>query len=609
MKMYGLVNGKLSYKEGIMLYPLSTLSREIIELNGIWDFSFENDLTKYRISVPGSFNDQFSEFEKKHYVGNMTYSRNFIVSKYMLDKSIYLRFGSVSHNARVYINNIFVGEHKGGFTPFEFEITEFVNLGENKLDVLVSNILDYSSLPVGNYEEIKDENGNVLKKVVDENFDFFNYAGIHRPVKLWIKPKNHIGDITITYDVFNKDEKVDANIDIKVDVIGDLKDIRITILDEEDNIVARGNDLNISNVILWQPLNSYLYKAKVELFNESGKMEDVYIEEFGIRTVEVKDNKFLINGKPFYFKGFGKHEDTYLHGRGLDEVSNVVDISRMKWIGANSFRTSHYPYSEEMMRLADREGFVVIDETTAVGLMENFGFNLTGSKEKKNTWKTLDTRKAHEQVIKELIKRDKNHACVVMWSIANEPASSEIGAYEYFEPLFKLARDLDNQNRPCTFANIMLAPAGKCLVSSLCDVICLNRYYGWYVDLSDLETAEENMRKELEYWHKLFPDKPIMFTEYGADTISGMHDIDIRTPFTEEFQVEYYKMNERVFDSLDYFIGEQTWNFSDFQTKFGIFRVKGNKKGVFTRDRMPKLVAHHLRKRWNNIPEFNYKVK
>ncbi|WP_156299609.1 beta-glucuronidase [Streptobacillus canis] len=588
-----------------MLYPLSTLSREIIELNGIWDFQFENDDMKYMISVPGSFNDQFSEFEKKHYVGNMTYTRKFTVSKYMLEKRIYLRFGSVSHIAKVYVNNELVGEHKGGFTPFEFEITDVVSLGENKLEVLVSNVLDHTSLPVGNYKEIKDENGNVVKKLVDENFDFFNYSGIHRPVKLWIKPKNHIEDITITYDVLDNNAKVN----VKVDTIGSIKELKVTILDEENNIVASGENLNISNVRLWEPLNAYLYKAKVELINENNEVEDEYIEEFGIRTVEVKNNQFLINGKPFYFKGFGKHEDTYLHGRGLDEVANVVDISRMKWLGANTFRTSHYPYSEEMMRLADREGIVVIDETTAVGLMENFGFDLMGSSEKKNTWETLNTTEAHEQVIRELIKRDKNHACVVMWSIANEPSTAEVGAHEYFEPLFKLARSLDPQNRPCTFVNIMLAPAGKCLATDLVDVICLNRYYGWYVNLSDLETAENNMRAELEYWHQLFPDKPIMFTEYGADTIAGMHDIDIRTPFTEEFQIEYYKMNEKIFDELDYFVGEQTWNFADFQTKFGIFRVQGNKKGVFTRDRAPKFVAHHLKQRWNNIPEFNYKKK
>jgi beta-glucuronidase len=105
---------------------------------------------------------------------------------------------------------------------------------------------------------------------------------------------------------------------------------------------------------------------------------DQYTERFGIRSVEVKDGQFLINNEPFYFKGFGKHEDTYYNGRGMNEVANVMDFNLIKWIGGNSFRTSHYPYSEEMMRLADEQGLVVIDETTAVGVHLNFNAVLDG---------------------------------------------------------------------------------------------------------------------------------------------------------------------------------------------------------------------------------------
>lgn len=583
-----------------MLYPIQTNTRDIVDLSGIWSFNFEGE-EKTLIAVPGSFNDQLVGYDKKHYVGYMNYEKDFLIKKEMLDKDICLRFGSVTHEARVFINEKEIGSHKGGFTPFEFSINDYVKTGINRLKVIVSNILDYTCLPVGNYKEEKDENGNMISRKVDENFDFFNYSGIHRPVKIYLKPQKQIEDIWITYEVENESANVKFDIETNVDK----PNIKISIYDEENNLVS--TDGFIKNVKLWQPLNAYLYKAKVELFDENNELLDEYIETFGIRTVEVKNNQFLINGKAFYFKGFGRHEDTFLHGRGLDELANISDVNRMKWIGANSFRTSHYPYAEEMMRLADREGFVVIDETTAVGLMEGFGFDLMGSTDKKNTWDVMKTEKAHMQVIEELIKRDKNHACVVMWSIANEPSSAEKGAYEYFEPLFKYAKSLDKQNRPCTFANILMAPADKCLVTKLCDVICLNRYYGWYVDLGDLKSAKKHMLNELEMWHSLYPDKPIIFTEYGADTIAGVHDIDEMTPFSEEFQVEYYKMNEEIFDSLDYFIGEQTWNYADFQTKFGIFRMQGNKKGIFTRERQPKTVAIHLKERWNNIPDFEYK--
>ncbi|MDN8847931.1 glycoside hydrolase family 2 TIM barrel-domain containing protein, partial [Staphylococcus aureus] len=125
------------------------------------------------------------------------------------------------------------------------------------------------------------------------------------------------------------------------------------------------------NPHLWKPLNAYLYHLEVSLIDD-GELIDTYAERFGIRSVEVAKDKFLINGEPFYFKGFGKHEDSYYHGRGMNEVANVLDFNLMKWIGANSFRTSHYPYSEEMMRLADEQGIVVIDETTAVGVHLNF---------------------------------------------------------------------------------------------------------------------------------------------------------------------------------------------------------------------------------------------
>ncbi|WP_392445814.1 beta-glucuronidase [Sneathia vaginalis] len=577
-----------------MLYPLQTKTRDLIDLSGIWKFNFENEKEEM-IAVPGSFNDQVVGHDKKNYVGNLIYQKDFLIKEEMLLNEIFLRFGSVTHIAKVYINNELVGTHKGGFTPFEFNINKYVKEGENRLKVIVSNKLDYTSLPVGNYSN---ENG---QEKVDENFDFFNYAGIHRPVKLWIKPKQHIDDIVITYEVNKNNAKV--SFDVKTNI--ENPKLKISILDEENTVVS--TDGVITNVRLWEPLNAYLYKAKVELLSNDDKVIDEYTEEFGIRTVEVRDNKFLINGKSFYFKGFGRHEDSYIHGRGLDEVLNVSDINRMKWLGANSFRTSHYPYSEEMMRLADREGFVVIDETTAVGLMANFGFDLIGTTEKKNTWEKINTKEAHEQVIRELIDRDKNYACVVMWSIANEPSTAEKGAYEYFEPLFKLARKLDKQKRPCTFANIMLAPVNKCLASSLCDVLCLNRYYGWYVNLGDLKVAREKMLEELNLWHEKYPNKPIMFTEYGVDTIAGIHDIDEMTPFSEEFQIEYYKMNEEVFDSLPYFIGEQTWNYADFQTKYGLFRVQGNKKGIFTRERNPKSIAKHLKKRWTMIPNYGYK--
>lgn len=124
--------------------------------------------------------------------------------------------------------------------------------------------------------------------------------------------------------------------------------------------------------------------------------------------------------------------------------------------------------------------------------------------------------------------------------------------------------------------------------------------------VSDFERAEVALRKELKAWKERHPDKPIIFTEYGADTVAGYHSLSA-SPFTEEYQVRYYEMNHKVFDEFDLVVGEQVWNFADFETAPATKRVNGNKKGIFTRERQPKMIAHHLKDRWTNIPDYGYK--
>lgn len=601
-----------------MLYPIITETRQVIDLNGIWNFKLdkgvgfdekwqENALQdSIRMAVPSSYNDLVEDSSVRDHIGWVWYEREFIISKNMLDERLVLRFGSATHHAKVYINGKLLVEHKGGFTPFEGELNEFVTIGKNRVTVAVDNVLDESTLPVGIVQEIKLPDGSTkIKNPV--NFDFFNYAGIHRPVKIYTTPRTYIKDVTVITDFENDLGKVDY----EVEVSGEAS-VAISVIDENNNIVAKGigakGKVEIENVKLWEPMNAYLYNLKIDLIDENNEIIDTYEQTFGVRTVKVEDGKFLINNKPFYFKGFGKHEDSHIHGRGFDEALNVKDFNLMKWIGANSFRTAHYPYSEEIMRLADREGIVVIDETPAVGVHLNFMATMMAGAEKRDTWKEIQTFEHHKDIIRELVARDKNHPCVVMWSVANEPASDEKGAYEYFKPLVELTRELDPQKRPVTVVTYLMSTPDRCQIAELLDVLCLNRYYGWYSQGGDLEEAKMYLNAELEGWNKRCPNKPIMFTEYGADTVCGMRDTT-SVMFTEEYQVEYLEANHEVVDKFPNFIGEQVWNFADFATSQGIIRVQGNKKGVFTRERKPKMAAHYLRNRWHNIPDFGYKVK
>lgn len=596
-----------------MLYPILTKTRKIYDLGGLWQFKLGDHNPQELLAfdelmvVPTSFNDVVVDKDKRNYIGDFWYERFVDVPDLAADEELVLRFGSVTHNATVYVNGQALGQHKGGFTPFEVLVPE-THYQDNqiKVSVCANNILDYTSLPVGNYSEETQEDGSI-KKIVKENFDFFNYAGIHRPVKLMVRPKCHISDITITSDL--SEDMTSALVEVSVETSAAVDEVKVTIFDEEHKLVAQAIDgkARLDKVRLWEVLDAYLYTAHVEIIVD-GNVVDSYDEPFGIRSITVEKGQFLLNGKPVYFKGFGKHEDTFINGRGLNEAANLMDMNLLKELGANSFRTSHYPYSEEMMRLADRMGILVIDEVPAVGLFQNFTASLDLSPKDNGTWSVMKTKEAHEQAIRELVKRDKNHPSVVMWVVANEPASHEEGAHEYFEPLIALYKALDPQQRPVTLVNLLLATPDRDKVMDLVDVISLNRYYAWYVDHGDLTKGEVGLRQELLEWQKKFPNKPILMTEYGADTLPGLHSMwDI--PYTEEFQCRFYEMSHRVFDEIPNLVGEQVWNFADFETNLMIFRIQGNHKGLFSRNRQPKHVVGLFKERWNTIPHYNYKKK
>ena len=606
-----------------MLYPVLTQSRLLSDLSGVWDFKLDNgkgfDEKWYEaplkdadtMPVPASYNDLKEGVDFRDHYGWVFYQRNISVPAYVKSQRIVLRCAAVTHFAKIYLNGKLICEHKGGFLPFEVELNDVLEDGDNLLTIAVNNVIDYSTLPVGGKANMmsglmggvgQSDSG---KPQNNPNFDFFNYCGITRPVKIYTTPKTYIHDITVTSDIDFGKAVPSATLHYEVDIEGADKDntaCKVEVFDAEGKKVAEADgisgEIKLDTVRLWQPLNAYLYRIKVT----AG--EDVYTLPYGVRSVRVDGIRFLINEKPFYFKGYGKHEDTFPNGRGINLPMNTKDIAIMKWQHANSFRTSHYPYSEEMMRQCDEE---VIDETTAVGVNLKFGGGANFGGERISTFDKehgVQTQEHHKDVIRDLISRDKNHACVVMWSIANEPDSSDEGAYDYFKPLYDLARELDPQKRPCTLVSVQGTTADNDCSAKLSDVICLNRYYGWYFGGPDLEVSEEGLRKELTDWGKL--GKPVMFTEYGADTVSGLHDTT-SVMYTEEYQVEYYEMNNRVFDEFDYVVGEQAWNFADFATSQSLLRVQGNKKGLFTRDRKPKMVAHYFRNRWNNIPEFGYK--
>ncbi|HIT91025.1 MAG TPA: beta-glucuronidase [Candidatus Merdenecus merdavium] len=593
-----------------MLYPEVTESRSVWDLNGIWEFKLDDGTgipsKWYRskledsvpMPVPASYNDIYEGREYREHMGYVFYQKEIMITKEMLRDRLVLRLGSATHKAEIYINSHLATKHRGGFLPFEVEINDYSQVGKNYITIAVDNTIDDSTLPVGHLYE-KEYPGLGKVKFNDANFDFFNYAGLMRPIKLYTTPKNYIEDITLR-------TSIDGTVVYNIDCVGK-GEVTIFVFDEDGNRVARAEGRSGKFIIesphLWQPLNAYLYKMRVCF--SSDKM-DLYEMAFGIREVKVEGNQFFINEKPFYFKGFGKHEDSPINGRGYNEVVNIKDMNLLKWIGANSIRTSHYPYSDEMMRLCDQQGIVVIDEVAAVGLNYNFMATNHNMEQGKaiNTWDLIKTYPQHKQDITELINRDKNYACVVMWSVANEPASAEKGAYEYFKPLVELAKKLDVQKRPVTIVTQEASNPKECKIAELVDIIAINRYYGWYNSCGNLKLARSVLMDEFEGWEKRCPNKPIMVCEYGADAIAGFHDTT-PTMFSEEYQMDFLKEYHKIFDKVPNLIGEHVWNFADFNTEASTMRVQGNKKGIFTRDRKPKMAAHYLKRRWEGREKLN----
>ena len=573
------------------LYPQDNEARMTMDIGGVWDFRFAGDEKWQPIAVPASYNDQSPDPRFRNCAGVTEYRRKITVPKAWKGMRVCLRFDAVAHNARILLDGKEIGSHRGGFLPFEVELAGHLEPGQMaELTVETDNRISHSTLPIGTEGGTAffgSDNPGITaveagKKFQQERginqpaFDFFNYTGIQRPVRLIATPRQYIRDITIV-------PALDGTVRYSIETEGTDEKVRVEILDAEGKPAAGGEgregSLKIENPRLWEPWpgTPYLYTAQVTFG------EDVYEQPFGIREVRVEDTRFLINGKPFRFHGPCRHEDSPFHGRGIDNCLNVTDINLYHWMNANCFRTSHYPNAEEIYRLCDREGIVIVDETPAVGMWasEQYGWDLADY---------------HMQVLRDMIARDKNHPCVVMWSLGNEPDTDTLPdkAYDYWHPLYEAAHRLDPQDRPVTVVGCQNRYERDKVICSM-DVVLINRYYGWYNLSGDLEAAKYAFRMELDWWETR--KKPVILSEYGADTVAGLHGA-VPEMFTEEYQAAFYEAMSECLDERDFVIGEMPWIFADFATCQGPMRVGGNRKGLFTRDRRPKLAAHWFRKRW-----------
>src|SRR4029079_1953853 len=389
--------------------------RNKLDLSGIWDFKTDPDEIGERdgwfnglvaarpIAVPGSWNEQYEDIY--NYTDLSWYVRRTYIPTSWQGQRVFIRVGSANYYGTVYVNGVKVGEHEGGHLPFAFEITDRVQWNqENVIAISVENTLKPTRVPAGNMATALGPFASFPRTT----YDFFPFAGLHRPVVLYTVPQTSIDDLTVVTDINGADGVVTVTTRLSAAVAAQGT---LTLSGAGQSLSAQlaftdglaEASLLVPNAHLWSDSDPHLYDLTVQT------EDDRYALKVGIRIIAVQGQHILLTRQPVQLNGYGRHEDFIASGKGLNLPLMVKDYQLMRWTGANSYRTSHYPYSEEEMQLADREGFLIIDEIPAVSLQFESDENIA------------ERLRVCLQQIDELMAPHKNHASVVMWCVANEP--------------------------------------------------------------------------------------------------------------------------------------------------------------------------------------------
>lgn len=570
-----------------LLYPTENTYRHHIDLSGLWYFAFdnpqatgwENKIPKDKtIAVPAGFNEFFLEKENYHYQGTMWYEKSVFVGKQWLGEEVYLRLDGVMHRAIVYVNGIEIDRHEGAFTPSIFEVTKYLRYGDqNTIVIKVNNELSKYSLPTG--QTIKEEKGT---KAVTLNGDLLPFGGLHRGVHLFTTPDIRFVDVSVETVELTKES---ATIHYVAQVRGNCL-VTATLRDREGRVMATavgGNaSLTVENPHVWSIGDGYLYRIDFEV-SRLGKQTDAYSLPIGIRTFTQKAGKFYLNGEEVYLKGASWLDEGLLLGQGSTSLGK--DFSILKWMGANCVRSAGLPYSEEFLNWADREGILVIQEIPGFGLHNRdklFGDTpfFDGADVQS---RTLDH---HGEALRLLMNRDKNHPSLIMWNVAEVPATTEESSKAYFERLMEQAKQIDLQHRPISYTIHEATKPQEDCCTYFCDVLFLNRNAH-----ASSKEVEEALYQELLQWHVKYADKPIVITRYGAkdDNYHGFIPLE----GSIEFQREQIEAFHKIFDLLPVVQGEFIWNFIDSKI------IQGERaQGIIDGLRRPKALALQLRKRW-----------
>lgn len=543
-RQYTLLNGKWNaiidpYQQGrkTAIYR----NRALKDKADFKEYAFEGGL---RLNVPSDWNSQIPEL--KYYEGTMWYARKFEINK-KSDENLFLYFGAVNYRCRVYLNGTLIGSHEGGFTPFQFNVTNVVKEGGNFLAVEVDNTRTADAIPA-------------------LSFDWWNYGGITRDVMLVHTPKNYIRDYFIQLDKYDSD-RVHAEVQLSAQNAGQLVKNEIPELKIANKVFTDGTGLakatfRVRNLERWSPQAPKLYQVIV-----SSEVDEVK-ENIGFRNLYVKNTQIYLNDSPVFMKSIGLHEEiSQRQGRAYSEQDAIALLSEAKGLGVNMIRLAHYPQNEYIVRLAEQMGLMLWEE---IPVWQGIDF------------KDSSTRLKAQRMYTEMLLRDRNRCALTFWGVANETAPSE-SRNAFLKSLVELCHKMDTTrlitaafDLPKLNSETNAFEMEDDFIENL-DVVSINKYMGWY---HRWPMSPSEIR-----WNVAL-DKPLIFSEFGGEALYGQSgDSTVTSSWSEEYQEKLYKDNLEMFKYIPNLAGISPWILFDFRSpyRFHPTNQEGwNRKGLIS---------------------------
>lgn len=514
------------------------------------EYNFDSAPT---LLVPGDWNSQKENL--LYYEGTIWYKKSFDVDNYDRTKRYFLHFGAVNYRADVYLNGKKLGTHKGGFTPFNFEMTHLLK-------------------DKNNFVIVKVDNKRAADEVPTLNTDWWNYGGITRDVTVLEVSSTFIEDYSLQLDKennkllngfirLNGDAKAFSKVNVSIPELKLTKDFTA----DANGFVKF--QIPVKKMDYWSDLNPKLYEVVFSSIN------DQVTDAIGFRQIKTLGGDILLNGKKIFLKGISIHEENVMRGgRAYSMEDATILLGWAKELGCNYVRLAHYPHNENMVRLADKMGILVWEENPVYWTIQ---------------WENLETYSKAEQQLKEVISRDKNRASVIIWSMANETPQSE-ERLSFLTKLAKTTREMDNTRLISAAledhgkkenSNIMIV---EDKFADVVDVLSFNQYYGWYG--GDIDNIK-NIRWEIDI------NKPVIISEFGAGALQGFH-ADNLTVWSEEHQELLYQETLPTLAKIPNLAGITPWILTDFRSprrtlipyqngynRKGLISETGNRKKAF----------------------------